>query len=121
MELETARAFVDTWVDAWNRHDLDAVLSHFAEDVVFTSPLAARIVDGSAGVVRGRTALRAYWTEGIRLDPALHFEILATYVGIDTIVINFRNQNGRLANEVLTFDGALVVAGHATHLLPSPL
>jgi hypothetical protein len=116
MELESVGAFVEQWVDAWNRHDLDAIMSHFAEDVVFTSPLAARIVDGSDGVVRGWEALRAYWAEGLRISPDLHFEIIATYVGINAIVINYRNQNGRMTNEVLVFDGPLVVSGHGTYL-----
>ena len=30
------------WVQAWNDHDVEAVLQHFHEDVVLTSPLAAR-------------------------------------------------------------------------------
>jgi len=28
MDHVTARAFVDSWVTAWNAHDLDAVLAH---------------------------------------------------------------------------------------------
>jgi hypothetical protein len=116
MERETARAFVDQWVSAWNRHDLDGVLSHFDDDVVFTSPIAARLIAGSDGVVRGKAALRAYWAEALGRDERLRFEVIATYVGVDAIVINFRNQDGRVANEVLVFEGMRVVAGHATHL-----
>ena len=26
------------WIDAWNKRDVDAVLEHFEEDVVFSSP-----------------------------------------------------------------------------------
>ena len=38
------------------------------------------------------------------------------YVGLTTLVINYRNQKGGLVNEVLTFDGPLVVSGHGTYL-----
>jgi hypothetical protein len=48
--------------------------------------------------------------------PGLHFEVVATYVGVDTLVIDYRNQNGGLVNEVLMFDGALVVQGHGAYL-----
>lgn len=116
MELEAARTFVDRWVTHWNAHDLDELLEHFAEDVVFTSPVAARLLDSSGGVVRGKAALRAYWTEGLRRIPDLRFEVVATYIGINTLVINYRNQQGSLVNEVLVFDGALVVEGHGTYL-----
>ena len=116
MEHAAVTAFVDSWLRAWNAHDLDQLLGHFADDVVFTSPVAARLIEGSDGVVRGKAALRAYWAEGLRRIPDLHFELVDVYVGVNTIVINYRNQRGGLVNEVLTFDGPLVVAGHGTYL-----
>lgn len=111
-----ALAFADDWVNAWNSHDLENVLTHFADNVVFTSPVAAQFVDGSDGVIRGKAALRAYWAEGLRRIPDLHFEVVGVYVGVSTLVINYRNQLGRLVNEVLIFDGSLVTQGHGTYL-----
>ena len=73
-------------------------------------------MEGSDGVVRGKEALRRYWSEGIRLIPDLRFEVLAVYVGISTLVINYRNQAGGVVSEVLTFDGPLVREGHGTYL-----
>ena len=116
MDHAAAQAFTEQWVRAWNAHDIEAVLAHFAEDVVFTSPVAARVVPESGGVVRGKQALRAYWTSALTRLPDLRFEIVATYVGVGTLVINYRNQLGGLVNEVLIFDGDLVVAGHGTYL-----
>jgi SnoaL-like domain len=92
------------------------VLSHFADDAVFSSPVAAKLVDGSEGTIRGKAALRAYWSEGLRRIPDLHFDLLGLYVGQTTLVLNYRNQSGGLVNEVLTFDGDLVTAGHGTYL-----
>lgn len=116
MEQAEASPFVASWVQGWNAHDLEQVLSHFADDVVFTSPVAAQLLEDSDGVIRGKDALRAYWTEGLRLIPDLHFEVVAVYAGLHTLVINYRNQKGGLVNEVLTFDGPLVVEGHGTYL-----
>jgi hypothetical protein len=116
MQQSEAHEFVEAWLAAWNGHDVDAVLAHFADDVTFTSPIAARIVQGSEGIIRGKPALRAYWSEGLRLIPDLHFDLLGVYLGIDTLVINYRNQTGGLVNEVLRFDGPLVVEGHGTYL-----
>jgi hypothetical protein len=115
MDDTFARRFASDWLEAWNAHDLDAILGHFSDDVVFTSPLAARIVEGSDGVIRGKVALRSYWSEGLQRNPDLHFEIEGLYCGINTIVIHYRNQSGGLVNEVLTFDGSLVNEGHATY------
>jgi len=115
MEQTEARAFAEQWVKDWNAHDVDALLAHFTDDVVFTSPVAIRVLGGD-GVIRGKEALRRYWSEGIRLIPDLRFEVLAVYVGISTLVINYRNQAGGVVSEVLTFDGTLVREGHGTYL-----
>lgn len=116
MNQEDAVAFAERWVKHWNDHDIEAVLTHFADDAVFTSPLAERLLPESGGVLRGKEALRRYWAEGLRQGPGLRFELLGVYVGIDTIVIRFRNERGADRCEVLTFAGGLVRTGHGTSL-----
>ncbi|WP_026912932.1 nuclear transport factor 2 family protein [Patulibacter minatonensis] len=109
-------AFAKAWAAAWNAHDVEAVLAHFADDVVFTSPIARQLLDGSDGVLRGKAALRDYWTHALGLIPDLRFEVLGVYAGVDVLVINYRNQRGNIVCEVLAFDGPLVVVGHGTYL-----
>ena len=119
MDHAEAQAFAEQWVKDWNAHDIDALLEHFTDDVVFTSPVAVRVLGGD-GVLRGKEALRGYWTEGVRLLPDLRFEVIALYAGISTLVINYRNQAGGVVSEVLTFEGSLVKEGHGTYLVPAP-
>ena len=116
MDEAAAREFVQDWLEAWNTRDLERVLTHFADEVTFTQPLAAQIFAASDGVVSSKDALRSYWTQRLDHNPDLHFELVGTYVGVDTIVINYRNQRGMLVAEVLRFDGPLVVEGDAAHL-----
>ncbi|MEB3065605.1 nuclear transport factor 2 family protein [[Mycobacterium] zoologicum] len=116
MELDAA-AFSSQWVQAWNSHDVAAVLEHFHDDVVFTSPVAAQMYPETAGVIRGKADLRRYWSGAVTRMTDLHFAVEGVYTGIDTIVINYRNQNGGLVNEVLQFDDdGLVIEGHGTYL-----
>jgi ketosteroid isomerase-like protein len=119
MDRAEARAFAEQWAWDWNAHDIDGLLEHFTDDVVFTSPVAIRLLGGD-GVIRGKEALRKYWTEGVRLIPDLRFEVMAVYAGISTLVINYRNQAGDVACEVLSFDGPLVREGHGTYLTQPP-
>jgi hypothetical protein len=111
-----AQSLADKWVRAWNAHDVEAVLSHFAEDVIFTSPVAARVVPDSGGVVRGKEALRAYWSLALSKVPDLHFEVVSVFVGVSTLVIAYRNQGGDLVSEVLEVKDGLVIRGHGTYL-----
>jgi ketosteroid isomerase-like protein len=110
-----ANAFARDWAAAWNARDLDRVLSHFHDDATFTSPFAKRIFPDSTGVFTGKAEIRAYWTEGLKAVPDLHFRIETVFTGIDTVVIHYVNQSGRHVAEVLAFRGDRVISGHGTY------
>lgn len=110
-------AFSKQWVEAWNAHDVEAVLAHFHDDVVFTSPVAAKILPETGGVVRGKPELRRYWAQALQQFQNLRFVVEGVYQGIDTIVIVYRNQNDGLVSEVLRFSGNLVTEGHGTYIV----
>ncbi len=118
MPSDPAR-FANQWIGHWNARDVEAVLAHYADDVVFTSPTALRLIPQSNGTISGKGALRAYWRQALDGNPDLHFALVGAYIGISTIVMHYRNHLGGLVNEVLTFEGGLVVVGHATHLQTS--
>ena len=115
MNHDEAAAFAAQWVKDWNNHDVEALLTHFADDVVFTSPLAGRLFPDSGGVIEGKDALRGYWAEGVSRNPALRFDLLSVYTGVDTIAISYRNEQGAGRCEVLTFEHGLVRTGHGTY------
>jgi ketosteroid isomerase-like protein len=48
------------WIAAFNDHDLETILSHYAESVELTSPLVTKVLGDPAGTVRGKHALRAF-------------------------------------------------------------
>ncbi len=114
MTAAEARAFAEAWREAWNSHDLDRILAHYAQDIVFRSRRAEALT--GHGTLDGRLALRAYWQEALRRQPALHFEIRAVYAGHETLVIAYFTHSGVEAAETLRFgaDG-LVVEASACH------
>lgn len=61
-----AQAFAREWIAAWNAHDMDRILSHYADDFEMSSPL---IVE--------RLGL-----PGLSMRPALQFELIATYQSV---------------------------------------
>lgn len=109
------RAFADRWLAAWNAHDLDAVLALFHDDVIFTSPLAQKVVPESEGVLQGKDALRAYWTAALRQVPDLHFELTRLFSGVDSLAVGFRMNGGPERFEILRFRGGRVSEGHGTY------
>lgn len=67
------QAAARNWVAAWNRRDLPELLSHYADGVVFMSPIAELVV-GNA-IVIGREQLRLYWERALAERQNLRFEL----------------------------------------------
>lgn len=107
-------AFAVEWEAAWNSHDLDRILAHYAEDVIFRSQKAMRLV--GQGELRGKPALRAYWSKALHAQPDLSFIVVDVLHGHGMLVITYQNQRDVLAAETLRFgsDG-LVVEASACH------
>lgn len=100
-----ARQFADHWIQAWNSHDLDAILSHYAPDVALISPTAARILQEPSGTVSGIDALRRYFSRGLEAYPNLTFELLDILWGVSSILLYYKNQNGTKTGEFMELDG----------------
>jgi hypothetical protein len=103
------KKFAEDWVQAWNAHDLDAIVSHYAPDVVLTSPVAARILDEASGAVRGTAALRSYFSFGLQAYPDLKFKLVDVLWGLSSVVLYYKNQSGSMSGEFMEFNADLKV------------
>jgi len=65
--------FAETWIAAWNRRDIDAVLAHFAEEAQFVSPVARNFVGRT--VLRNKKELEDYWRGALDRISILEFAL----------------------------------------------
>lgn len=105
MNEQQGTSLARTWIDAWNQHDLDAIIHHYASNAEFTSPFVRALAGEPSGTIHGREALRAYFQRGLQAYPALHFDLLRTLIGVDSMLLYYRSVNGLLAAEMMTFNG----------------
>lgn len=96
------KAFARSWEDGWNSHDLDVILSHYRDDIVFRSQKAIRL--SGSGEITGKKALRAYWAAALDRQPDLKFSVQDVFEGHEMLVISYLNHRGVLAAETLYFD-----------------
>lgn len=115
MTSDEARGFADDWAAAWNGLAVERVLSHFDENVSFTSPTALAVM--GVATVRGKQALREYWTRALARIESLRFTVdrVLWDAGTRELAIIYDSEiNGRKrrASENLTFgaDGLVVRA-----------
>jgi ketosteroid isomerase-like protein len=114
MTSSEAEAFAARWARAWNSRDIEDVLSHFHEDVEFTSPTAVRVV--GTPTVNGKAALRDYWQQALTPLASLHFtvdRVLWDGIRRELAIIYTARIDGtaRRVSENLRFDDANQVIG----------
>ncbi|MGU7784818.1 nuclear transport factor 2 family protein [Burkholderia sp. PU8-34] len=100
---EFAQRFAQEWIDAWNAHDLDRILSHYDDAFEMHSPMIVRIAGEPGGCLRGKEAVGAYWSKALQLIPDLRFEFISVLAGVSSVAIHYRGANGRNAVEVFHF------------------
>lgn len=106
--------FAEEWQAGWNSHDLDQILSHYSDDIVFRSRKAIPIT--GAGEIKGKAALRAYWSAALDLQPELRFRVQDVFEGHEMLVISYFNHREVLAAETLHLNAdGLVFQASACH------
>ena len=110
-----AEQFAADWIDSWNSHDLDRILAHYADDFEMSSPYIPQIANEPSGTLRGKAAVGSYWDKALQLIPDLHFELISTLVGVNSITLYYKGARGRLVAEVFHFDGSQKVVKAYSH------
>jgi ketosteroid isomerase-like protein len=108
--------FAARYYDAWNKHDIDAILALYSDEVEFSSPYIAALGFAPDGVIHGKSMLRAYFEKALERAPELRFAPESLCVGARGHTLVYRNHRGERAAEVHEMDGAgLVRRADATY------
>jgi hypothetical protein len=107
MTYESMMSFAESWIAAWNRRDIEAVLAHFAEEAQFVSPVARQLV--GRPVLQNKKELEGYWRAALARISTLDFKLdRATWDERrrELNVIYEANLNGerKCACEIMQFD-----------------
>jgi ketosteroid isomerase-like protein len=105
MTKEFATAFARDWVDAWNSHDIEKILSHYSEDFTIETPMAIKLYPQSHGIVVGKSEVRKFWTIGLEKSPNLKFELLDLLIGVNSIGLYlFNTSSNKKSIELMSFN-----------------
>ena len=120
-----AEYFAESWADAWNRRDVEAVLAHFRDDIIFASPTALVVTESP--VVRGKDALRAYWTKALARSGSIRFSVIRVLwdaASRELAIIYLADIDGRsgTVSENLIFDDSgLIATAEVFHGVPTSI
>ncbi|UJX46076.1 nuclear transport factor 2 family protein [Xanthobacter sp. YC-JY1] len=108
----------EAWIAAWNRRDVEAVLSAFADNARFRSPFALQVTGHAA--LEGRPAIEAYWRQALGRIERLEFRLLAAICDEpgQRMVVHYEATLGdttRRACEIFVFRGGLKIEAEALY------
>lgn len=105
MTIEFAEKFAKEWIEDWNSHDLDKILSHYSDNFSIETPMALKLFPESNGLITGKSNVRKYWTIGIERIPNLKFELLDLLIGVNGLTIYYINTaTNKKSVEVMNFN-----------------
>jgi hypothetical protein len=104
MDIEDARSFAVHWIACWNRHDIDAVLTHYTDDFEMTTPMIKRVLGIESGTLRGKKAVGDYWRAALEKVPDLKFSIIDVTCGVNSVSIYYNAVMGKKAIETFFFN-----------------
>ena len=108
MTEQEADEYVSEWMEAWNSHDLDRILGHYADDVEYYSPFISALAEpggpGADGRLVGKDAVRAYFAAALDRNADLHFDPPAhVAIGSGSISFVYTSIKNLTAVETLVF------------------
>lgn len=103
MNIDQAKKFASDWLDAWNNHDIERIVSHYESKLEFKSPLIFERYPSSKGVISDSEKLREYFSIGLAKNPELRFRLLDVLLGTDGIILYYENAKGGHTAELFEF------------------
>ncbi len=107
--------FAHHCIEAWNAHDIDRILRHYADDVEYQSPFVAQLSDSSDGILHGSEAVRSYVQRALETYPDLQFSLWGVFSGVDSVVVRYQSVNKLTAAEFFQFNSEGKIARVVAH------
>lgn len=102
--MVNAKEFSEEWISAWNSRQIDRIMNHYAEEIVFYSPVIQNLGVNQEGILRNKTALRSYFEKGLAQYPDLFFDLHDVLVGTNSVVLYYSSINNKKSAEFMQFD-----------------
>ena len=99
-----AQKFAKAWIQSWNSHNIEDILSHYAEDIEVTTPMIKMAAGIESGSLKGKNLVADYWRKALVKIPDLHFELIDVTMGVNSVALYYKSIMNKTCVEVMFFD-----------------
>lgn len=107
------------WFDAFNKHDLEMLLLLYHEDAEHYSPKLKIHQPKTQGLIKGKSALRAWWQDAFERLPKLQYHIISIITEGDIIFMEYTRttpgEDDLRVGEVLTILEGKIIFSRVYH------
>ncbi len=119
MNANANKGIAHLWFEAFNAHDLDALLSLYADDAEHFSPKLKQLHPETKGKIRGKAGLRDWWRDAFVRLPTLNYKMTKLTADDHQVFMEYlRRVHGEpelRVGEVLEIQDNLIVASRVYH------
>ncbi|POY38360.1 nuclear transport factor 2 family protein [Solitalea longa] len=119
MSAETNEKIALNWFEAFNEHNLEKLLSLYADDAIHFSPKLKVRRPETHGYVKGKEALREWWHDAFDRLPSLHYTVTTLTANNNRVFMEYvRSVEGEfemLVAEVLEIENDKIVSSRVYH------
>jgi ketosteroid isomerase-like protein len=119
MNSEQNRSIAIKWFEAFNTHDLEALLALYHEQAKHFSPKLKIRKPETNGLVQGKNALRDWWKDAFQRLPNLNYTYTTLTSDNDRVFMEYirkvEGEEDMLIAEVLEIEDGLIIASRVYH------
>ena len=119
MSTEELSKIAHQWFEAFNQHDLEKLLSLYDENAQHYSPKLKVRQPATNGLIKGKSALRAWWRDSFDRLPSLQYEVVRLTPYQDRVFMEYirkvDDESDMLIAEVLEIKEGKIIASRVYH------
>ena len=103
------------WIDAWNNHDLDAIMDFYSDSINHITPKLTMLFGAASNIIQDKKELRDYFEAALKRSPELHFSFQEVFSGTDSLVIVFHSTTGICVAVTLVLNKDMKITQYMAH------
>ena len=119
MHTEELNRIANEWFDAFNKQNLEALLSLYDDHATHYSPKLKARHPETQGLIKGKGVLRGWWKEAFVRLPSLKYEVIRLTPHADRVFMEYirhvDNEEDLYVGEMLEVRNGLIVASAVFH------
>ena len=119
MSANTNKQIAIKWFEAFNEHDLEKLLSLYDDTAQHYSPKLKIRIPETAGLIKGKLALRDWWKHAFDRLPTLTYEVIKLTADDEQVFMEYiRHVSGEddlKVGEVLQIENGVIVFSRVYH------